>query len=259
LSPCQKKAAGAEQPPPRGVYTVALAEEDGRPSGDSSVQRIPSAPVRQLCFCRGGFHMRVYTKMALALGTGIAAVGLVIGQQPGGFGKGGFGAFGKGAGSDPALLLNRADVKKELNVSDEQLKKVPDAVLKALGDVLTPDQLKRLKQINLQVRGAQALNDPNVQTALKMTDEQKDSLKTILSDFEKEIREVAAEAKGGGNFQGVQEKMTTLRKETQEKAMGVLNSDQKKAWKEMVGEEFKMEQGFGGGFGGKKGKKKKGA
>ncbi len=197
--------------------------------------------------------MRSYGKMAIALCTGVAAVGLVIGQQPGGFQRGGGGA----GGTDPAALLVRESVRKELKLTDEQLAKVPDAVLKALGEVLNPDQMKRLKEISLQQRGYKALTDAKIQTALKLTDEQKDSVKTIVTDSDKEIQEIAKEARGGGgaNFKGMFEKVGTLRKEAQEKALGVLNADQKKMWKEMTGEEFKMEprQGFGGG---KKGKKK---
>src|SRR5947209_3426954 len=128
---------------------------------------------RQPSLSRGGSLMRSYVKLAIALCTGVAAVGLVIGQQPGGFkGKGGFGGFGGfgPANTDPASLLARPDVRKELNLTDEQLQKVPDAVLKALGEVLNPEQLKRLKEIDLQVRGFRALGDAKVQAALKMND-----------------------------------------------------------------------------------------
>jgi hypothetical protein len=202
--------------------------------------------------------MRFSGKVAIVLCTGVAAVGLAIGQQPGGgrFGGGGFGGPG-GGGQDPAALLRRPDVKKELKLTDEQLEKVPGAVLKALAEVLNPDQLKRLNQIDLQVKGYRALSEAKVQMALKMTSEQKDSLKTITDDFNKEVQEARKEAQGS-NFQGMMEKMTTLRKEAQEKSMGVLNADQKGAWQEMIGEEFKMELQGGGGRGGKgKGKKAK--
>ena len=200
--------------------------------------------------------MRFSGKVAIVVCTGVAAVGLAFAQQPGGgrFGGGGFGGFGPG--QDPAGLLRRPDVRKELKVTDEQLEKVPDAVMKALADVLSPDQVKRLKQIDLQVKGYRALNEPKVQMELKMSSEQKDNLKIILDDSDKEIKEVMKEAQGGGGFGGLREKMTTLRKETQDKAMGVLNADQKRAWQDMIGEEFKMEQ-FPGGGGFRKGKKGK--
>ena len=191
--------------------------------------------------------MRSYGKLAIALCTGVAAVGLVVGQQPGG----GFQRGGGAGATDPAALLRSEGVRKELKLTDEQLAKVPDAVLKALAEVLNPDQMKRLKEITLQVRGYKALTDAKVQTALKMTDEQKDSVKTIVADSDKEMKELFSGGGGKGNF----EKVLTLRKEAQEKAMGVLNADQKKSWKEMTGEEFKMETpGFRGG---KKGKKNK--
>jgi hypothetical protein len=70
------------------------------------------------------------------------------------FGGGGFGGFGGGQ-QDITTLLRNASVKKEIKLTDEQLEKVPAAVLKALGDVLTPEQLTRLKQIDLQQRRAE--------------------------------------------------------------------------------------------------------
>src|SRR5438552_1218073 len=135
--------------------------------------------------------MRFFGKMAIALSTGVAVVGLAIGQQPFPF------RGGAGGNPDPAALLQNPSVRKELNLTDEQLQKVPDAVLKALAEVLNPDQLKRLKQINLQVRGYRALNDPHVQTALKITSEQKDSLNTIMADAQKELQELFKDGRGG--------------------------------------------------------------
>lgn len=200
--------------------------------------------------------MRCFGRVAIVVCTGVAVVGLAMAQQPGGgrgFGRGGFGMGGQNM--DPAQLLRLAQVRQELKVTDEQMEKVPDAVLKALADVLNPEQMKRLKQIDLQVKGYKALNDSKVQTALKMTSEQKDNIKTIIDDSDREMREIMKEAQGGGGgFQEIREKMTTLRKEAQTKALGVLNADQKREWQEMTGEEFKLDFGPGGGF--RKGKKK---
>ena len=196
--------------------------------------------------------MRTIGGSILALTVAFALVSLADGQQPGG------GRFGGGAGgvTDPVMLLRNPSVKKELDVKDEQMEKLPAAMNKALAEVLNPKQLKRLREIELQQRGSQAFLDAGVQKELKISDEQVKNIKTIIDDSRKEIAEAFKDAKGGG-FQGIREKMTALRKETTEKVNGVLNSDQKKAYKQMLGEEFKIEfQGFGGGeF--KKGKKKK--
>ncbi len=199
--------------------------------------------------------MRFSGRVAIVLCTGVAVVGLTMAQQPGGgrgFGRGGFGMGGPNM--DPATLLRNPKVREELKVTDEQLEKVPDAVLKALADVLNPEQMKRLKQIDLQVKGYKALNEPKVQMALKMTNEQKDNIKVIIDDSDKEMREVMKEAQGGGGFQELRDKLTTLRKEAQTKALGVLNADQKREWQDMTGEEFKLDFGPGGG-GFRKGRK----
>src|SRR5689334_19038493 len=95
-------------------------------------------------------------KTALVLSFSLLAVGPALAQgekkggPPGGFPFGG-GMGGRGA-QDPAALLNNPSVQKELKLSEDQQKKVPEAVMKALKEVLEPDQVKRLKQIQLQLR-----------------------------------------------------------------------------------------------------------
>lgn len=176
--------------------------------------------------------------------SGLGLAGVASGQIGGG---GGFG--GGGNRNDPLTLLNNPSVKKELDITDEQGKAIPDAVMKALSGVLNEKQYARFKQIELQQRGTAAFSDEKVQSALKMTSAQKDNIKTILEDSRKEMRE-AFQGGGKGSF----EKLDNLRKETTEKVQGVLTSDQKKAWRDMTGETFKIErQGFGGGGFGRKG------
>ena len=194
-------------------------------------------------------------KMGILLGSfvlGLLVVDLVIGQQR--FG-GGFGGFGGGGAGGQIALIYRADVKKELEVTDEQLEKVPEAVSKALATVLSEKQVKRLHQIDLQQRGVRAFTDATIQTQLKINDEQKGNIKTILEESAKERAELFKGAKD--DPKGAMEKVAALSKETTEKIQTVLTSDQRKQWKSLLGEEFKFEnQGFGG-FGGGKGKFKK--
>ena len=57
-----------------------------------------------------------------------------------------------------------------------------------LAKVLTPDQLKRLMEIDLQQRDYEAFGDVSVQARLKLNKDQKDSIKTILGDSEKELK-----------------------------------------------------------------------
>ncbi len=176
-------------------------------------------------------------------------------KQPGG--GGGFGR-GFGGATNPYTLLISADVKKEIDVTEEQLEKLPDEMMVAIAKVLNEKQFKRFKQLYLQKKENAAFKDPAVQKELKMTDEQKKNIATLLADQTKELADLAPKGGaggfkkgGGGDFKANQEKMETVRKDTKEKIYTVLTKEQRKAWRDMIGEEFKFTTGggFGGGFG----------
>jgi hypothetical protein len=231
--------------------------------------------------------MRATFKVFLALGLAalLASPALAQGQRKGGFGRGG-GMFG-----GPGGLVSNKSVQKELKLTDDQAKKATEAVqavrekhqeefqglrdlspeergekmreltktmndeqMKALADILNADQIKRLKQISLQARGNQAFADAEVQKDLKLTDDQKDKIKTINEDFGQEMRSLF---QSGGDFQENQKKMASMRKEAMDKVVAVLTDDQKKAWKDMTGEPFEVKF-EAGQFGGRRGKKKDG-
>ncbi|HEV3445526.1 MAG TPA: hypothetical protein VG099_12840 [Gemmataceae bacterium] len=230
--------------------------------------------------------MRATCKVLLVLGVAalLAGPALAQGQRKGG-GRGGMGMGG------PGMLLGNKGVQKELKMTDDQAKKATDALrtvfekhqdefaglqdlqgdeqrekrqeimkkvneeqTKAISEILSADQVKRLNQIELQVSGPRAFSQEKVQKDLKLTDDQKDKIKTIADDLNQEVQGLRG---GGGDFQENQKKMAAMRKEAMEKITAVLTDDQKKSWKELTGEpyEFKFEQGQ---FGGRRGKKKDG-
>ena len=210
-----------------------------------------------------------------------ALVAPALGQPPFGGRGGGFGG--------PGMLLQNKGVQKELKLSDEQIQKITDLTQKIrdkhkddfaalekldqqerrekgmelfrsigeetnkeLASVLKPEQSKRLKQISIQQRGSQAFNEEDVQTTLKLTDDQKDKIKTLNEDAGKEMREIFQNAQG--NFREAGEKAGALRKETMEKVLALLTDEQRKSWKEMTGEPFEVKfEGPRGGFGGRRG------
>jgi hypothetical protein len=180
----------------------------------------------------------------------VSIVGTAQQPQKGGKGGGFGGGFG-GIPKDPYLLLQRSDVKKELDLSEDQTDKLPSVVMKAIKEVLNDKQIKRLHQIELQVADTQAfVKNESLRKELKITDSQTKNIEEVLADTRKEVEEMMKEAKSGGNFKGMMEKITGINKEAKEKVMGVLTADQKKAYKQLIGEEFKFEKGFN--FGKKK-------
>src|SRR5436305_637179 len=84
-------------------------------------------------------------------------------------------SMGRGGRTDPVMALNTASVKRELDLTDEQSAKIPEAVMKALAEVLNEKQFSRLKQIELQQRSTRAFSDPNVQDALILNGDQRGS------------------------------------------------------------------------------------
>ncbi len=181
-------------------------------------------------------------------------------------------------GIDTPLLLSNKGVKKEIKLSNEQSDKVqkivrevfdkyqPDLrqaradrdqkkfaklmldstvetrerVNKALPDILEPDQLKRLKQIQLQVNGVASFARPEVQKELKLTDRQKEQIKKIGDGFKIDVAEVFKDVSSAPlrKLPEATRKARTLHDEATRKAVDTLDDEQKKTWKDMTGEKF---------------------
>jgi hypothetical protein len=136
---------------------------------------------------------------------------------------------------------HKDDFAKFRDLSDEEKQKLMKAVSeetdKALGKVLDDKQMKRLRQIGLQQQGAFAFMNPEIQGKLKLTNDQKEKIKTINEEAGQKMRELFQ----GGFNEEARTKMTQLRKETMDKITGAMTDDQKKTWKEMTGEPFEVQ------------------
>lgn len=193
-------------------------------------------------------------RVPVALIIALVTANLAVAQLPGGLGNL---LGGAGKSTDPITLLKNKQVKEELGVTDEQMKKLPEAAMKALADVLDAKQLKRLRQIDLQQQGPQAFLNEKVQTELRMTGQQKESMKKVIDASGEVVKERTQEIiqglKGGG-LQGLKDlptKLGDIQKEVMEKCLTVLTDSQKNQWKDMTGEEFKLSTGGLGGLFGK--------
>jgi 2'-5' RNA ligase len=88
--------------------------------------------------------------------------------------------------------------------------------------------------VQSQFAGIGVFADPEVQKALKLTDEQKTAMKKIADEARKEL-----EGLGGlkpENFL----KARAIQKQSFEKAVTLLTEDQKKAWKDLLGKPFEL-------------------
>ena len=218
--------------------------------------------------------MRSFSRVAIVFGLALAlAVPAAAQQRQRGQGQRGQGRGGFGVGG----LINNEGVQKELKLDGDQLEKAKAAVqkvqekhqdefaklqdlsreeqgakraalqqtvsaesFKELDSILKPDQIKRLKQIQLQQSGINAFTDPEVEKGLKLNNAQKEKIKTIAADAAAQRGELR-QGGGGGDFQEMIKKMAAMQKENMERVMSVLDADQKQAWKELVGQPFEFQ------------------
>ncbi len=177
----------------------------------------------------------------------------------------GFGGGGTGAG---ALMLLRVDaVVKDLNLSDDQkaaVQKLADDSRKAMTDlrdslkdatreerqakmadatkeaekkldgILNEKQQARLKELRLQVRGPGALADKEVADALKLSDDQAKQIAALVESRRTAMRD-AFQAGAGGDRTAAREKLTQLTKDTNDKMLAVLTTEQKEQFEKMQG------------------------
>jgi Spy/CpxP family protein refolding chaperone len=234
--------------------------------------------------------MTKLAKWVLAAAFAVAVAGAAQAQrQPGqGGGRGGMGM----QQSIFMTALTNADLQKELKITDDQKKalkpmmekaealnkerqemfaggaggfdrdkmtammekaqKLGEEVKAAAEKALTADQVKRAKQIEVQVMGMRAFSNEEIAKKLNVTDEQKEKLKGVMEEYQKEGQDLRQEygirgfgGGGGGGEPPSAEKMAEYTKknkaltdETMEKIMKGMTDEQKKMWKEMTGEAF---------------------
>jgi Spy/CpxP family protein refolding chaperone len=190
-----------------------------------------------------------------------------FGGGPGGFGGGFAGSFGGGfGGGGLADVLRREDARKELELLDDQVgqleklnesrrdkwrdmysgmrdvpqeqrgekfrelsQKAQQDLEAELGKILLPHQMKRAKQLAVQLRlrgGVRSMLGDQMAVDLSLTEEQKGKLRTKSEQLEEELRKKLAE----------------MRSQAQEELLQVLTPAQQAKWKEMVGEPFEFQR-----------------
>jgi hypothetical protein len=139
----------------------------------------------------------------------------------------------------------------------EYMAKVDKEMRAKLAGILDETQMKRLQGLWAQRAGAvEALNNEEIAKDLKLTDEQKTTLKT-QQDEQRAQRFGGGRGRGegggggGGGAEGFRERMEQARKASDEKALAVLTDEQKAQFDTIKGAKFDFPPPqFGGGRGG---------
>jgi hypothetical protein len=171
-------------------------------------------------------------------------------------------------------MLQNPDVRKELNLSPQQLTKIevimhkirerhrPDVdnlryegpegrdkmialmktvsseVLDELAGDLKPGQVKRLKEIRYQAQGILALSDPGVELRLRLNTFEKDKIKDLSEDMMEQIHQVLENSRG--DFQEALARIGGIRLVSLHKALAILSDEQRRTWNELIGKPFDL-------------------
>jgi len=193
---------------------------------------------------------------------------------------------------NPAMLLQIEQVQKEIELLDDQKAKLRDLAEKTQGQlreqfaglrdlpedqrrakmeelrkqmetraqelqkevegILLPHQIKRLKEIRIQMMGLRALEDAEVAKALGITDAQKEKLAAVREEASQAMRGSMEDFRGlrdlpedqrREKMNEMREKMEKARQEVEAKVLGVLSDEQRKTFEEMKGKKFEINWG----------------
>jgi hypothetical protein len=126
----------------------------------------------------------------------------------------------------------RAKRQAEWRASDE----------KQVAALLTADQQKRYRQLQLQQEGLPALLEPDVAAELRLTDEQRAGVQSALREQGEAMRFLLRPGPGGFDPEQMHQKIQALFRQRDEKIQAALTPDQRRQWQVMLGAPFAFPQ-----------------
>jgi len=106
--------------------------------------------------------------------------------------------------------------------------------------ILNESQYARYQQLSLQAAGPQAFLRKDVSEKLNLSSEQTHQIQRILEEGRPQPPQQGGQG-GPPDFEKMRSEMEKRREQTMQKAIGVLNSNQKNTWNTMVGKPFKFQ------------------
>jgi hypothetical protein len=169
--------------------------------------------------------------------------------------------FQPGIFQNPLVLVENQDVQTDLKLSEEQAKKIVelsrsyaeslrgvgfqdvekrkkanDAAVKGLSDVLAAEQTKRLRQLEVQQRGANLFLDQQVVKELAITPPQRNAIIKALQAVGPKQAAMFQAAKG--NQKEIQKKLADLQREIVPSLVKNLSKEQQAKWQQIAGPTF---------------------
>ncbi len=225
--------------------------------------------------------------LRLATAIGLVAVAALSMAQPG-QGRGGMRMMG-GGDSSGIMLLSRKDVQKDLALTADQqtkltafqttmreemqaamenarssgggfegiretMEKMMAESKKKVEAILTPAQVLRLKEINVQIMGGRAVTVPDLQKELGITEEQKGKIDALVAKQQEANMALFQKMRDGElDREELQPKMRKNDEVFKVELDKILDEKQRLKLKEMGGKKFTLDPNEPMGFGGRGG------
>jgi len=142
--------------------------------------------------------------------------------------------------SDLPAAERAVEMRKANEKTAEVTRKLAAAFVPKLEQLLTPDQLQRLKEIQLQASGVDMWTEPAIAKELDLSDEQNTKLTALRDEYSRRQQQL------DGDFQQRFARIRELNAERDSKALDLLTAVQKEKLSALKGPPFDVSQlGFG--------------
>jgi hypothetical protein len=139
---------------------------------------------------------------------------------------------------DPDTIYKMTGPNKEAKVR-ALTKQRAEEMFQSLGRVLSPGQVKRLKQIMVQQWGIVVFDHPGILEALKLNDGQAVRLKSIHEQMQREIIKNASD--GRISRQDAQKQYNALSRGVPDRVRAALTEDQRTALNDLLGQPYSFQ------------------
>ena len=174
-------------------------------------------------------------------------------------------------------LYRMPDVRRSLNITDQQVNRLNDAYrraetgyntevgrlgdlsdrdraariidlrrsmdttfLRSAGDILNQNQMTRYHQLEVQRQGVNALSDPDVRRRLILTEDQSRRLADLARRYDRETREILRSQ----DRDAATRRYNDYVRDTRERVSAILNASQRRIWEQMTGQPYNFSPPF---------------
>jgi hypothetical protein len=122
------------------------------------------------------------------------------------------------------------------------MKMTTQTTQRRLAEILTPQQVKRISQIELRVLGVRSLVREDVARELKLSTDARSEIQRILTSTQAEMAKLQQQLQEGGPADELNDKHRALKTDEQTQVFSLLDDDQKRKLFAILGEQIDLSQ-----------------